>query len=115
MRDLLRRHRADLIVVILLLAIGLSALVMSLTLSPDGEYIKITRDNEVIATLPLDEDKELSVDGVNTVVIEDGYAYMKDALCPDGLCVKMGKIHSVGERIICLPNRVIVEVVRDGS
>ena len=115
MRAFLAKHKADIIVTASLLFIGLSALIFTLTLSPNGEYVKITKDNTEIARLKLDEDAVYPIDGANTVVIEGGRAYMREALCPDHLCVKTGKIHSVGERIICLPNKVVVEVIKDGE
>ena len=48
--------------------------------------------------------------GSNTVVIENGTVYMKDADCPDKLCEKTGKISKNGETIVCLPHRVVVEI-----
>lgn len=48
--------------------------------------------------------------GTNTLVIEDGYAYLSEATCPDKICVQMGKIHLNGQLIVCLPNEVIVTV-----
>lgn len=113
MRAFLKGHRADIIVIASLAVIGLSVLFITLKLSPSGEYVKITKDNSEAVYLPLNEDTEYSLpDGKNTVIIEDGRAYMREADCPDLLCVKTGKIHSVGERIICLPNKVVVEVVK---
>ena len=48
--------------------------------------------------------------GVNKVVINDGKVSMTEADCPDELCVKTGKISRVGETIVCLPHRVVVEI-----
>ena len=47
---------------------------------------------------------------LNLLIIEDGYAYIKEASCPDGLCVHQGKINKSGEMIVCLPNEVVVTV-----
>ena len=35
---------------------------------------------------------------------------MKEADCPDKYCVKQGKIKNVGETIVCLPHKVVVEI-----
>ena len=35
---------------------------------------------------------------------------MKEADCPDHLCMKQGEISHKGETIVCLPNRVVIEV-----
>jgi UDP-N-acetylmuramate dehydrogenase len=44
-----------------------------------------------------------------------GAAYMKHADCPDGLCVKQRKKSRSGERIVCLPNRVSIEIIGAGE
>ena len=48
--------------------------------------------------------------GTNILVIENGEAWLKSANCPDALCVKQGKVHSDGQVITCLPNRLTVTV-----
>ena len=35
---------------------------------------------------------------------------MEDANCPDKLCIKQGKIDSNGQKIVCLPNKTVVEI-----
>ena len=46
-------------------------------------------------------------------MIENGIAYVTDADCPDQLCVHQKAASKNHESIICLPNKVVVEV--DGS
>ena len=36
---------------------------------------------------------------------------MTDADCPDKICVNHATISDVGESIVCLPHRVVVEIV----
>ena len=49
--------------------------------------------------------------GTNTLVIENGQAYLSHANCPDQLCVKQGKKKLDGQTITCLPNKLTVTVV----
>ena len=35
---------------------------------------------------------------------------MTDANCPDKYCVHQNPIHSAGEVIVCLPNKLVVEI-----
>jgi len=49
-------------------------------------------------------------DGTNTLVIENGVAWLSHANCPDELCVKQGKIRLNGQVITCLPNKLTVTV-----
>ena len=48
--------------------------------------------------------------GSNILVIENGEAYLIEANCPDKLCVRQGHIHSTGQVITCLPNRLTVTI-----
>lgn len=48
--------------------------------------------------------------GTNYLVIRDGRAWMVEAVCPDGYCIKQGEINRTGQRIICLPNGIVVEL-----
>ena len=48
--------------------------------------------------------------GTNTLVIDNGEAWLSHANCPDELCVKQGKIRADGQVITCLPNKLTVTV-----
>lgn len=48
----------------------------------------------------------------NTILVEPGAISMQSADCPDKLCIRQGTLHSVG-RIVCLPNRVMIEMESD--
>ncbi len=52
--------------------------------------------------------------GGNIILVENGRICMKSADCPDKLCVKQGTISSIGS-IVCLPNKVIIEIERNGD
>jgi hypothetical protein len=78
-------------------------------------YAKISVDSEHYQTVELtDELKELEIRtdrGYNLIRIQHKSVQILDADCPDKLCVHMGAIHKVGERVVCLPNRVLVEII----
>ena len=62
-----------------------------------GNEVTITRDGQVYGTYALNKDQTIEItdgDGkvTNTLVIADGKADMKDADCPDRLCVKQKAI-----------------------
>ena len=44
------------------------------------------------------------------LIIKDGEAYMQEADCPNQICVHHSPISHKGESIVCLPNRVIIEI-----
>ncbi len=44
------------------------------------------------------------------LIIKDGEAYMLEADCPNQICVHHSPVSHKGENIVCLPNRVIIEI-----
>ena len=89
-------------------------LVMRVTGSEAGSRIQVTVDGEVYGTYSLTEDQVIEVkegDFYNRIRIEDGKAYMEEANCPDGYCERQGKISSGAQTIVCLPHKLVVEVM----
>ena len=107
---------ADIILVLSLLLISLSVFLIFVLTRKEGASAVVSVDGERAAEYSLSKDGEYSLNGgTNILVIKDGYAYMKEADCPDGLCVHQGKKSRAGERIVCLPNRVMGEIVGEGE
>lgn len=107
--------RRDLILLLVVLAIGLAGILFLYTrpAAADGE-VEVSVDGEVVMTLPLSEDTKVTISGFdggeNLLVISDGKAEIESASCPDGICVRHYAISRDGESIICLPNRVVVTI-----
>ena len=82
--------------------------------SRGGARVTVRVDGEIYGTYSLLTDWEVRITGndgeENVLIIRDGSAWMESASCPDGLCMRMGKISRKGQSVICLPNRVSVEV-----
>lgn len=82
--------------------------------SSEGDIVIVKVDGTVVKELPLNQDDEFTVSGfqggINSIIIRNGSVLASDADCPDKLCVKTGKINRVGETIVCLPHRVVVEI-----
>ena len=76
--------------------------------------LEILVDGQLSESMMLDKDDShtINLDTGNVICVENGYVYMKSAKCPDGLCVKQGKIDKIGESIICLPHKVVVRLVK---
>ena len=47
--------------------------------------------------------------------IKDGKVTMISAQCPDQLCRKQGPVFRPGETIVCLPNKVVLEIKGSGE
>lgn len=89
-------------------------LVMHLTRNEVGNQIRITVDGAVYGTYSLEKDQVIEVkenDFYNRIRIQDGAAYMEEADCPDGYCEEQGKISGRTQTIVCLPHKLVVEVL----
>ena len=82
-----------------------------------NRYVRISGWKEQL-TFPINENRKISVNGplgVTDVVIRDGEVWIKDSPCKNKICIKMGKIKRPGEQVICVPNRVVVEIIGKGG
>ena len=89
-------------------------LVMRVTGSESGNRIQVTVDGAVYGIYSLTENQVIEVkegDFYNRIRIEDGKAYMEEANCPDGYCERQGKISRGAQTIVCLPHKLVVEVL----
>ena len=107
----IKKYRLDIIVIALLLLIAV-ALLLAVTLTKKSGNLVVVEINGAVSN-----EYSLSIDGVfplnggtNTLVIENGEAYLSYSNCPDHTCEKTGKIRYVGETIVCLPNKLSVTV-----
>jgi len=105
----------DVVFLAALLVLGIALTAGVYRFSKAGSRIDITVDGQLYGTYLLSEPQEIQIelDGrtANVVVIEDGAAYMKEADCPDGLCRRQGAVSRSGQTIVCLPHRLVVEVI----
>lgn len=117
---MLKRYKKDMIFIAAVLA---ASVILGLYFWGDGGnkpetgILEITIDGELYGEFPLNEDTEMEVRssyGSNTVVIERGKAYVKEADCPDKICAGMREIALDGESICCLPHRLFL-TVRNGE
>lgn len=77
---------------------------------PQGKKVAVCL-RESCSYYDLKSDTTIEIGTANILTIEDGLVYMESADCPDQICVNTGKISLLNQTIICLPNRVVVEIV----
>lgn len=70
------------------------------------EIKKIIFDNSIIGkTIPIETEH-----GFNLIEVGDKEIRVIEASCPDQIDVKQGYISRIGETIVCLPNRMVIEI-----
>lgn len=106
--------RNDLILAGVILVVAIAALIFLNLNKKEGNTVIVKVDGKVYKELPLEVDTTFEIEGVNggtnILVIQDGHADMVDATCPDMICVDQKQIDKDGEAIVCLPNKVVIEI-----
>lgn len=106
-----KKTKADIILISALLLLAFVCFGYSQIMSKQGQVAVICINGVEVERHPLSVDGEFSLNqGSNILVIKNGYAYLKEANCPDKLCMIQGKIHLSGQCITCLPNRLTVTI-----
>ncbi len=107
--------RNDIILIITIAIIAIGAISFILLNKKEGGKVIISVGGEVYKEVSLKEEQEIPIvmkDGEfeNILQIKNGYATMKEANCPDQLCVHQKSISKEGESIVCLPHQVIITI-----
>ena len=115
-----KRIRNDLILLGVIFLIVIIAGGIYLATRNEGSYAVVSIDGSVYAKYKLSENitVELPIgqDGNNrnVLMIEDGKVSVLEADCRDKICVNHSPISKTGETIVCLPNRMVIEIVEGG-
>lgn len=116
-----RKIRNTVILAAVILIIAVAGLLFIKLTKTEGSIVVVKIDGVQTAAYPLSENTEVEIntgengENINVLVIEDGKAYISEADCPDGICKDYRPVSYVGETIICLPHKVVVEVVADDT
>jgi hypothetical protein len=102
----------DFLILVLGAALVVFLFVRYLYSAPAGKWVEVsTASGKESFEIGVDRRVTLSGPvGNTTVVIKNGEVWAEDSDCRDKVCVKMGKKRRAGEQIVCLPNRVVIEV-----
>ncbi len=110
-----------LIVLMLLLSLVGIYFVKNYSTNSGEKYISVQVDGKEVKKISFGANmigKTIDVKtmfGYNKIEIGDGKVRVIEADCPDKLDVKQGWISTQGEIIVCLPNRMVVEIKSDKS
>lgn len=113
-----RSYRNDILLILFFLIIGLVTLVWIHAHAKSGAQIRVSIDNKEYGTYSLDKNQTITINQnhwENVLVIKNNTAVMTKADCPDKICVNHAAISKKGETIVCLPHKVVVEVINQGN
>lgn len=79
-------------------------------------YAVIQNSDGFYQVLPFDEDATVTVTGslgTNVIEVADGRVRCLESDCSNQTCVKQGWVSGRGQTVVCLPHKLIVQVVAD--
>ena len=111
--------KMDIVIIICLIGISfLPHLIFAININKnyDSVHAIVKVDGKVykeISLSSLKEDDTFTVEtskGNNTISVKDKSISITHADCHDSLCVKQGSKSKVGDTIVCLPHKLIIEI-----
>lgn len=105
-----------LIILVLVASIVSIMIIGKSTANFDKTYAEIYIDGELYKKYSLDKNSMEVVtieteQGKNIIEIEGYNIRMIESSCPNKLCIKQGTIHKHGQLIVCLPNKIVVQII----
>ncbi len=103
---------------IIFIAAAATVLIMQLAPSSATKTVLITVDGEEYKKLVIDDTTYETFTiktehGVNEVVIENGKVNVVYADCKNQVCVNTKEAEKAGDLIVCLPHKVVIEIVEE--
>lgn len=99
-----------------------AAALMLLLRQPAGQAreVLVTVDGAEYRRLALtdDTDETFTVEtewGYNVVIVQNGAVDVTEADCPNHICVNTKPAKEIGDMIVCLPHKMVVEIVPGGG
>ena len=110
MKKLYEQNTNDYILAALIVIISALPILTSDIFSDSGEKQALIYKNNTLAyTLNLSEDKEINIDKM-TIMVKAGKIRVENSDCPQKICVNSGWISKPVEKIVCIPNKVLIEI-----
>lgn len=109
----MKKLKYDFILIFALLVLS-GIIIFFMNNKKTGNSVQVYKNNELIATYPLDVDNEYKIKNgneYNILKIENGKARIIKASCNNQICVRHKCVCKDGEEIICVPNNIIIRIV----
>ncbi|MDD5596121.1 MAG: NusG domain II-containing protein [Candidatus Omnitrophica bacterium] len=115
--DFYKRSKFDLILITLVLFFSVFCVtrLSHSQQSQPGKLALIYEKNKLLEKISLDKEGMITLlNGKMQIEVRKGKIRVRQADCPQHLCVNMGWIQYGGQTITCVPNKVSIEVKSNG-
>ena len=114
-----KKFRNDGILAAVIVIIAVAVLLFTTATREQGDRVVVKINGVETQSYSLSENIKFEIktgknnEEYNVVVIENGKVRVTEADCPDGICEDYRPISYVGQTIVCLPHKVVIEIVGD--
>ncbi len=111
--------RNEIILAAVIVIIAVAVLLFTTATREQGDRVVVKINGVETQSYSLSENIKFEIktgknnEEYNVVVIENGKVRVTEADCPDGICEDYRPISYVGQTIVCLPHKVVIEIVGD--
>lgn len=108
--------KGDIIVIFTLIVVFCLSFIYIINsfITTGDKYISVQVNGEEIKQITFGNEKKVypirTSFGLNILEVDNESVRVIEASCPDKLDVKFGKINKVGQAIICMPNRLVIQI-----
>lgn len=106
-------NKSDIILLAILIIMSLSLIIILKLNKTDSKVAKVYYNSDLVLTIDLSYDKVYEVDGYNGKVVlkvKNSKIKVLEEKSPIHLCSKQGYIKNSYETIVCLPNKIVIEI-----
>ena len=114
-----RKLKNDVVLAVVITLLATAGLLLFNLLKTQGDYVSVKINGEEKYRYSLSENVDTVIytgennNQENRLIIENNQAYVVSANCPDKICVGHRPVSNVTESTVCLPHKVVVEIVSD--
>lgn len=116
-----RKLKNDIVLAVVIILLATAGLLLFNLLKTEGEFVSVKIDGVEKYRYSLEEDIDTVIytgennEYENNLVIKNGEAFISQANCPDKICAKHRAVSKVNESIVCLPHKLVVEIISSES
>ena len=81
---------------------------------PQGQYLEIYKNNEILATYSLNQQITKTISGAKgetKITINNGKVRFSSAPCAKKYCIHQGWINKANQIILCIPNKISISIL----
>lgn len=114
---MIKKYKKDILIILGIILIAIILFLIMQLSKTTGDYVVVIHNGEIVEKYDLNVDTKVTIsfeeNKYNILEIKNHKAYIKEATCPDKLCVKQHTISKTNETITCLPNKVVIKVISE--